>query len=59
MKSLEGKKVKVLIDDIEMEGELIAGCGKFPVISISSRYNFEISFNSAYKAVYMNEIIRI
>lgn len=55
-KSLDGQSVKVLVNDIELQGKIVGN--KFPSVSIG-RYNIEISFNSAYKAVYMGQLLKI
>mgnify|MGYP003394104034 CR=1 FL=1 len=59
MKSLEGMKVRILVDDYEIEGKITGTESKFPVISTSSGFKFKVSFNDAYRAVYMNQLIRM
>lgn len=58
MTCLAGREVKVMVDDILLTGKLIATKSKFPKVSLGLGYAFEISYNLAYRAVYMDTIIK-
>ena len=53
-----GRTVRILVDDIEFLGKIIATTGELSRVAIGV-YSFEIDYNLAYRAVYMQEIIRI
>lgn len=57
--SLSGRDVKVMVNDIVIIGKLIATKSKFPTVSLGLGHSFEVSYNTAYRAVYMGAIIKM